>query len=138
VCTKPYSAPLYYLEGNAGRAATATSFLEAVTEPIWQNINVKFGYVRMRANGTVLITDVRAPPLLTPACILAKPGCGDITVGAGRAGSCRQPLDICALQRGSFYACMASATRLVIDALLLLLRRPSSRRAASFLTPSPS
>jgi hypothetical protein len=55
------SAPLYYLEGNAGRAATATSFLEAVTEPIWQNINVKFGYVRMRANGTVLITDAIEP-----------------------------------------------------------------------------
>lgn len=55
----PPSAPLYYLEGNAGRSATGISFLEDTPEPIWQNINIKFGYVRVRANGTVLITDVR-------------------------------------------------------------------------------
>lgn len=30
-----------------------------------QNLNIKYGYVRMRANGTVLVTDVSARPLLS-------------------------------------------------------------------------
>ena len=58
------SAPVYYMAGNAGRSAPDPTFLEDFTQPYYQNLNIKYGYVRLRANGTTLITDVSAHSLL--------------------------------------------------------------------------
>ena len=52
------------MAGNAGRSAPDPTFLEDFTPLYYQNLNIKYGYVRMRANGTVLVTDVSTLPLL--------------------------------------------------------------------------
>ena len=72
------------MAGNAGRSAPDPTFLEDFTPLYYQNLNIKYGYVRMRANATVLVTDVRAhsfpsaapvPPLhaLLPGCHACMP-----------------------------------------------------------------
>ena len=48
---------------GAGRAITTASFLQATTPVIYQNIQIKYGYVRVQANATTLITQVRAAGL---------------------------------------------------------------------------
>ncbi|EIE24225.1 Metallo-dependent phosphatase [Coccomyxa subellipsoidea C-169] len=56
------SAPIYYLIGNAGRLLSTADFLEDPQPAIFANINLKYGYLRLRANATALITEaVEAP-----------------------------------------------------------------------------
>lgn len=41
-----------------GRTAPTVDFLEDVPSPIFANLNIKYGYIRLRANATTLITEV--------------------------------------------------------------------------------
>ncbi|CAL8462222.1 g1753 [Coccomyxa elongata] len=56
------SAPIYFLIGNAGRAVGTADFLEDPQPAIFPNYNLKYGYMRLRANATHLITEAVQSP----------------------------------------------------------------------------
>ncbi|BDA46086.1 probable inactive purple acid phosphatase 27 [Coccomyxa sp. Obi] len=56
------SAPIYFLIGNAGRQVGTADFLEDPQPAIYANINLRYGYQRLRANATHLIAEAVESP----------------------------------------------------------------------------